>query len=327
MAKNNKDLKVLFTMLFPVYEDDQGNEEILLTKDINENYQTLGELLYVFPSMTDALIYFDALQKTTNYMFKKAHYVQAFYTEIISFAIQSGTPSGAFCYYTTPNETKPYSVTSIVFPDVYGIDVNRLDTDKNARRILNYLSKPVEYEEFIKRTVSSVEKDKVVDEAYKRANEYLSHFVGLNDDINLLKKYKDAFFLYFQNGRNKALIDIVSKFEYYMTMIEDALKYANDGDSIGDFILSMLRYPDAYKVSLEQKFKDEDPYYEVIAAHATAAIVVKNKRLDEFDEEDLIDLAYMFKTNFPNAYIEMMVDFFAKYALFDVLNYKESDFV
>lgn len=326
MAKKNKDLQVLFTMLFPVYENEQGEEEVLFTKDINDSYESLGELLYVFPTMTDALLYFAELQEATDRMFKRAYYIQAFYTEVIALAVQSGTPSGIFCSYKAADEFNLAPVESIIFPDSYGIDITKLDTQKSGQRISNYLNQPIPYEEFAKKTLSGLEGDALVNEAYKRANEYLSHYVALMDDINLLSQYKSDFFQYFENGRSQRVYNLVEKFEYYMSTIEESVQYADDDMNIGDFILNLLTNPQMYKAHIEQEFVDNDPYYKTIAAHSTGVVIMKNKRLEEFDEDDLIDLAYMFKTNFPNEYIEMMVDFFARYALFNVMKCKESDF-
>lgn len=324
MAKKEK-LPVLYIMLFPVYDDENGEEQIAFTKAVNEQYSTLGDILYVFPSMTDATLYYSELQEESDYMFKKAYYVQAFYTEVIALSMELGTQTGLFCSCKMPDDTNFIRTEKIIFPDNYGIDIKKFDIKKSSTRIMNYLQTPISFEDFIIKSCQKDDED-IVDKVYIKTNEYLSHFVALNDDIRLLSDYKEEFFNYFKHGQYKQLLDVVEEFEYYMSEIEQAINFADDDETIGDFIYNLLDFPKRYGANLKQKFKEDDPYYKVIAAHATAVVIMKNKTIEEFNADDLIDLAYLFKTNFGDEYIEMLIDFFANYALFKVLKFKESDF-
>lgn len=324
MAKKDK-LPILYTMLFPVFDDENGEEQIAFTKDVNEQYSALGDILYVFPSMTDATLYYSELQEQSLYMFKRAYYVQAYYTEVIALSLELGTETGVFCSCQMPSDSNPIRTDKIYFPDNYGLDIKKFDMKKSSTRIMNYLQTPISFEDFIRKTCSKDDED-LVDKVYTKTNEYLSHFVALNDDIRLLGKYKEEFFEYFKHGQYKQLLDVVEEFEYYMSEIEEAISFAKDDETIGDFLYNLLDFPKAYGANLKQKFKEDDQYYKVIAAHATAIVIMKNKTLEEFNADDLIDLAYLFKTNFGDEYIEMLIDFFANYAIFNILKFKESDF-
>ena len=314
---------VLFTMVFPVIKNENGEEEILFNKLTNSAYEALGEILHVFTSMSAAVYYFKNLQDTLGYPFERAYYVQAFYTEVLALAVHTGTPSGAFCFAKDKNfNISGGIIKEVVFPEFYGLDIDKLDVEENSKRILNYLQKPKKFETFIKETTRNIPEDELVDEVYRRTNEYISHYVALMDDVRLLSKYKEEFSEYFKHGQYNKLLNVINKFETFLTELEYPLEMLSGTEGVGDELYRIYTNAKTYNITLEPHLKNDDNYYKIAAADATGKVLLKDKGLEEFDEDDLIDLAYMFKTNFPDEYIEMLIDFFAEYALRKVLKFR-----
>lgn len=318
MSKNNDNIKPVFTILIPSIMKD-GKEIKLYNKYVNENNEILGELLYVFPTILDAQVFFKEMQTVDDNSFYKAYYVTAFYTEVIAMAIKSGNISGVFCQIEMPNKNHNETKEKIIFPEDFGIDVSKFNYEDAGGRIFSYMQELKPFEEFIKEEYENVTKESLQANIYDGVGKYLSYYVGTLDDINFLTKYKDNFYNYMNNSDSFAISEAVRNFSNLMDKVVSSSNKAKDNMSFYDFCFSFVTSPELYNTKLSKNFLKIDPYHAVSAAKVLEKILNLPYTIKYFNEDEYIMFAELIKHFYTDLYTNLLIDFFVEYAVVDVL--------
>ena len=315
MPKKEK-LPMRLFLLAPAIINENGVEEKTLVQSSPKMHPQLEDILFAFPSRFDAMYYFNQIQEKSNNIFNKAFYIPALYTEVLGFSMLLGNKAGMFNIYYAPKNMQ-LEKEVLAFPQDYNIKTDKFD-EESGRRIMNLYNRPKKYDNYIKSVTGSISQGKLVDEVYKKTNDYISHYVGLGAEIDLLEEYKEYFHKYYQKAEHKRLIDILVLFENFMSNIDIALS-KSVSNNMRSFLKSLFTNPHRYGVKFTHEYNLGDNMNMPIMVEAVIDVLAIENKLDNYTKDDLIILARMFKEAFPNEFIELLLDVLSNYALDEVI--------
>lgn len=323
MSKEKFDSPIRMYLLVPVIKNKNGEEEKLLFQLQPEEQEHLGEIPFVFSSMLGAIDFFSYMQSESNGAFYKAYYVPVLYTDVIGLSVMSGFESGMFGVIETPESYRMDVTQKLVFPQDYGIDINKYDAVTTSNRILSLYNTPKDFAQYIKEETATIDESDIIPAVYDFVNNYMYHYLSLDAEEEILEKYNDALVSYFKKGNYQLLINMLDEFEAFMLKIDKAMEFVSENADFRDFLIELFQNPLKYHVEFSYDYSEGEEMLLYLLVERLIELLELDKGVDQMNGDDLIVLCSFLKSAFRDEYPDFLVDIMADYALTEILGYSD----